>query len=281
MQKSSSRVIIVTGANKGIGYSLIERLVKHPEPSTLILTSRNETLGKEAVEKLLSAQPSIKENLHYHALDITKPESISKFAEWISQKFGKVDVLVNNAGVILKNEIDPNFQPTVDDIKNVIGTNFFSARALSDKLLPLLTEDGKIINISSQFGVWNTQGKALNDILAKPDFEEKDIERIYSLFEKAVTNKTFNEDQVTNSPYRVSKALMNAWTHYLLPSKLKGDQQCYTMCPGWCRTDMGGESATRSVDEGSETAEYLIGLPYKANKDFNGKFFYDKNVISF
>ena len=280
MQKAS-KVIIVTGANKGIGYSLMSRLVRQAEPSTLVLTSRNKTLGEEAIEKLLAEQPSIKENLHYHILDITKPESIANFADWVNEKFGEFDVIVNNAGINSKEEFKPDFEPTVDHIKKIIGTNYFSTRALTDKFLPMLSENGKIINVSSTLGIWRDQGKTLNDIFTKSDFEEKDIEKAYELYENGVLNKTLDKDNIVKSPYRVSKALMNAWTHYLLSLKLKGDQQCYAMCPGWCRTDLGGVRAPRTPDQGSETIEYLINLPYKADKDLNGKFFADKQIRSF
>ena len=66
------RVAIVTGANKGIGYSLMSRLVKYTPQFTLILTSRDETLGKEAVDSLIKLEPRCKDSLHYDALDITK-----------------------------------------------------------------------------------------------------------------------------------------------------------------------------------------------------------------
>ena len=276
-----SRVIIVTGANKGIGYSLMKRLIKHPEPSTLVLTSRNETLGKEAMSNLIAEQPSIKENLHYHVLDVTKPDSIAAFAEWVNQTFGKYDVLVNNAGVMLKNELSSSFEPTMDEVNYVVGTNFFATKALTEKLLPFLSDDGKIINVSSELAYWSTQGRTLTELFTKSDFQEKDLEKAYQLFETAAQNKSFARDDVTNSPYKISKALINAWTHYVLPKQLKGDQQCFTMTPGWCKTDMGGAGASRSADKGAETLDYLIGLPFKFDKNLNGKFFMDKKVINF
>ncbi len=94
-------VIIVLGANKGIGYSLMQRLVKHTPRYTLILTSRDETLGKEAVINLIKQEPKSQESLHYHQLDINKPESRDKFKDWAEKKFGKYDALVNNAAVVI------------------------------------------------------------------------------------------------------------------------------------------------------------------------------------
>eukprot|EP00331_Platyophrya_macrostoma_P009762 CAMPEP_0176418816 /NCGR_PEP_ID=MMETSP0127-20121128/7693_1 /TAXON_ID=938130 /ORGANISM="Platyophrya macrostoma, Strain WH" /LENGTH=294 /DNA_ID=CAMNT_0017799207 /DNA_START=15 /DNA_END=899 /DNA_ORIENTATION=- len=291
MENSTKRIVIVTGANKGIGYSLMTRLVKRPDDYILVLTSRNETLGKEAVTKLLELQPAIKENLHYHQLDISDSESISKFTDWVSKTFGKYDVLVNNAGLYLVGEINDDykpgayeatdFKPTPEDIKKVVGTNFFGTRALTDKLLPMLSADGKIINVSSAWGIWCRQGKTLTDILTKPDFGEEDLDTVYKIFENTCAKKSFVEDKVTNSTYMVSKAMLNAWTRYILVKQLKGDQQCYTMTPGWCKTDMGTEEAPRSVEQGSETLQFLIELPYKMDPQYNGKFFMDNKTKDF
>ena len=84
---------------------------------------------------------------------------------------------------------------------------------------------------------------------------------------------------ITNSSYDISKALLNAWTYHVLKKSLIGDQQAFTMCPGWCRTDMRGENGTKSAEEGTETIEYLIDLPYKVNKEINGKFFRDNAIV--
>lgn len=281
--ETSSKIVIVTGSNKGIGYALMQRLVKHAPRLTLVLTSRDESLGKEAVNNLIKEEPKCKDSLHYHPLDITNKVSRDKFKEWVQQTFGKFDVLVNNAGALVSGELyNPEYIATTDDVEKVIGTNYQSTRALTETLLPLLASDGKIISVSSAVAAWNRQGEPLLKIFTKPDFEDKSLEEIYTLFKEAVAAKDYKEKGFVKSPYMLSKALLNAWTYYVLQRSLSGDQQAFTMTPGHCRTDMGGDKALRSADDGADTIEYLIvDVPFKFDKEISGKFFAERKVVDF
>ena len=95
----NQKVVVVTGSNKGIGYGIIETLLEKKSKLRIILSSRNEVLGKKSFEELLSKYPESKDTFYYHQLDITKEESIKNFADWAKEKFGKIDYLINNAGV--------------------------------------------------------------------------------------------------------------------------------------------------------------------------------------
>mmetsp|Transcript_31742 Transcript_31742/g.36663 ORF Transcript_31742/g.36663 Transcript_31742/m.36663 type:complete len:281 (+) Transcript_31742:32-874(+) len=279
--EKTARVIIVTGANKGIGFALMKRLVNHRDRPILVLTARNESNGKKALEELNAIKTTSEETVVFHPLDVTSKESRATFAEWIKEKFGKFDVLVNNAGVKAPGEILSTYDPSDKDIDLVMGTNYHSLRELTELLLPLLSSDGKIINVSSELGEWWNQGKTFNAIFHKADFSEKDIENIYSTYREGAKNKTLRQDGHVRAPYDLSKAFLNAWTHYLLPSQLKGDQQCYTMSPGWCKTDLAESGAPLTPDDGADTIEYLIDLPYKYDANLNGKFFHERKPTDF
>lgn len=133
--------------------------------------------------------------------------------------------------------------------------------------------------MASTLGSYDLQGKTLHEKLTNPKLQPKDLEEIYDLFIETVKKQNFAEAEITSSSYRVSKALLIAWTFHFLKESLKGDQQAFSMCPGWCRTDMGGQNATKSAEEGPETIEYLIDLPFKLDKEKNGKFFRDNKII--
>ena len=94
---SAIRVAVVTGSNKGIGLAIVSRLCKEFD-GEVILTSRNERLGKEAIEKLEAEGLKPK----YHQLDITSFESIDRLKQHLVQQYGGLDVLVNNAGIAYK-----------------------------------------------------------------------------------------------------------------------------------------------------------------------------------
>ena len=280
---TKSRVIVITGSNRGIGFEAAKRLLKNPSKPRVVITSRNESLGQAAVRELLNEFPSSKESIFYHVLDITNKETYAPFADWIKATFGKIDVLVNNAGVLTDkdNMFDADYKATLEDATRVIGTNYLSTRAFTEYVLPLLASDGKIISVSSTRGLFDWQGKALTKKLLNPKFQPKEVDEVYDIFMNAVKKQDFQGGDITASEYNISKALVNAWTYYVLKDSLKGDQQAFVMCPGWCRTDMGGEKAPKSAEEGAETIEYLIDLPCELNKEINGKFFRDNTLIEF
>ena len=96
---SKEKILLVTGSNKGIGYAIFEGLLKEKSKLKMILTSRNEQLGKSAFNKLISQYPGSKNQLYYHQLDISKEKSRKEIYKWIKQTFGKIDYLCNNAGL--------------------------------------------------------------------------------------------------------------------------------------------------------------------------------------
>jgi NAD(P)-dependent dehydrogenase (short-subunit alcohol dehydrogenase family) len=103
------------------------------------------------------------------------------------------------------------------------------------------------------------------------------VDKLYSST-KSGKEKDFG---FTAPTYSVTKALLNAYTRWVLVTMLKDEQQCFTACPGWCKTDMGGISAMRSAEKGAETPAFLINLDWKKNEKLNGCFIYDKKVIKF
>ena len=277
--ESKPRVIVITGANKGLGFELAKRLLKNPSKPTVIVTSRNETLGEEAVKELTKLFPASKDSVHYHALDITKKETYAPFLDWIKEKFGQIDVLVNNAGIVGDGEYNPGYKVYYSDALKVMGTNFLNTKEFTEYILPSLAADGKIISISSSFGTEDEPIQALYKKLSDPNFKAKEFEEYCQAYFETVKKQNFEEAGMSPSAYKTSKALLAGWTHNVLKEKLTGDQQAFTVDPGWCKTDMGTKNAPLEAEEGTLTTEYLIDLPYKANKETNGKFFKDCKML--
>jgi len=274
-QISNNRTIIITGANKGIGYTIIETLLSESTPYTIILTARNPVLGNQAVEDLQAKYKNATSKVIFRQLDVTDDKSVDEFVGWVKSSYGKIDALVNNAGL---GGLD---KPTLEKQLGIIQTNIISLIDLTEKLLPYLAIDGKIINISSGFGILNLQRTAIRDLLNDEHLSEKTLLYLAnSLYEATKESKQqllgFSEDV-----YLASKALVNAYTRWILPRKLKGDQQAFTVCPGWCATDMGGKEAHRTVEQGAATPVYLLNLPWKNDERLNGQFFRDDKVIDY
>ncbi|MEM6738024.1 MAG: SDR family NAD(P)-dependent oxidoreductase [Bacteroidota bacterium] len=219
--------VIVTGGNRGIGKQISKELSELGYE--VILTARSEEKGKAAAEEI---------NADFMQLDVSDVKSISAFATKYSEKYGSLDVLINNAGIFQdkdKSAHDPDFNM----IRKTLDTNLLGAWQLIIELLPALktSNDPRVINISSGLGAMNEMG--------------------------------------ANYPgYRLSKVGMNAMTK-MLHAELGHEININSMCPGWVRTDMGGQEAHRSLEQGAEAAIWLV-----TEKDIpNGKFLRDKQVI--
>lgn len=275
MQSDNLRTVVITGTNKGIGYETVHRLLGQSTPLDIIITARNDKRGQEALTSLSKRHPSSSSRLTFHQLDISDSNSIDKFIEWIKEeRNAKVDVLVNNAGVFFDAE------ELVEERLETLKINFLGTVELTEKLLPYLSKDGKIINISSENGQLSWQGK-IRKVLEDPSLTREKIMKITDeLAESCKTGK--HKELGWSSPiYDATKVLLNAYTRWVLVKMVQGDQQCYTVDPGWCRTEMGGPSAPLPVERGADTPVFLINLPFKSDEKYNGKFLRDCKVIDF
>jgi len=153
-----SRVIIVTGSNSGMGYELVRLLAQKPEGHIVYLASRNETSGKEALSKL---QELGLKNVRFVQLDVTQPTTIEAAKATIEKEHGKLDVLVNNAGVG-KMEVDQNATSIgLPVLREAMETNFYGLVQTTVTFIPLLrkSDHAVILNVSSDMASNTTQAK--------------------------------------------------------------------------------------------------------------------------
>jgi len=172
MQTSEKfRTIVMTGANKGIGYTIIEKLLKQNNPFDIILTARNPKLGQAALEKLLKESKSSSSSLTFHQLDVSDSDSIDKFLNWVKEeRKGSIDVLINNAGV--------NTEDTIQEKLDLIRINLTGTIELTEKALPFLASDGKIIMISSENGQLSWQKPVIRTMLEDPTIDKEKFTKI-------------------------------------------------------------------------------------------------------
>ena len=220
----ASQIAIVTGANRGIGYEACRQLARRG--LRVILTSLDPAKGAAAVVALSQ------EGLHvtFLRLVVTVDDDIQSLAGFVEREFGRLDVLVNNAGVFLDpiatgNPADSSiFNADTDTVRRTMETNVYGPLRLCQVLIPLMQDHGRIVNLSSGMG----QLAEMNGCCPG---------------------------------YRISKVSLNALTR-MLADELQGSGiKVNSLCPGWVRTDMGGSDATRSVEEGVETIVWLATLP--------------------
>ena len=225
-------VALVTGANRGIGREVARQLVD--QRYEVILTARQEDKARAAAEEV-GARPL--------QLDVSDPASVERAAAAVTKDPGDLDVLVNNAGIVIDGGVagtDPDF----DKLQETLDTNFFGAYRLTAALLPLLrkSEHPRIVNVSSGMGGVAEMGGWVPG-------------------------------------YRVSKAALNAMTRILSTELADEGVLVNSACPGFVNTDMGGQwGAKKPVEEGAAGVVWLATLP---DDGPTGGFFRDRKPIAF
>lgn len=214
-----TKTIVVTGANRGIGFEAAKELAASGH--AVILTARDEVKGKAAADILRG-------NIIVHQLDVTDEQSIRGFADFIKGESINIDVLINNAGTSFDSRSEqtsgnPLYTP-VDLLRKTLEVNLIGAYALTRELFPYITRNNRadIINISSGMGALTDMGTG-------------------------------------SPAYRISKAALNALTVFLHAELSGGtEMRVNSVCPGWVRTALGGASASRSLEEGVQGILWIV-----------------------
>jgi NAD(P)-dependent dehydrogenase (short-subunit alcohol dehydrogenase family) len=218
-----SSVALVTGANQGIGLQIAKDLTAHG--LTVLVGSRDFEKGKTAAE-------SVGKNAHALQLDVTDSESISAAAARIRREFGRLDVLVNNAGIshgggpgISLEKILESDRPSrlaMQDLRRVFETNVFGVVAVTQAMLPLLREAaaGRVVNVSSTMG-----SLTMN---ADPDFAYRTI---------------------LGAAYGPSKSALNAITIAFAIELQSTAIKVNAVCPGYTATALNDFQGRRSVEQ--------------------------------
>ncbi|KAJ7471419.1 hypothetical protein B0H11DRAFT_2039897 [Mycena galericulata] len=144
---ASSKIVLITGANKGIGFEMAKQLAAGHKGYHVLIGSRDAERGAKAAEKLQ------KEGLSVEALtiDVADDKSIHSAAEIVKSKFGRLDVLINNAGIAVER---PTAPPTRAIFEQTFAVNVFGAAATTDAFIPLLEKStaARIVFVSSDLG---------------------------------------------------------------------------------------------------------------------------------
>jgi len=219
MELFQGDIALVTGANKGIGYEIARGL--GAKKITVLAGARDEARGQAAVAKL-NAEGT---DARFIKLDVTDQATIRHAAEWIEKEFGRLDILINNAGIA-----EWGLKPSNVDlgkVREVYETNFFGPVALIQGMLPLLkkSKHGRIVNVSSSLGSI-TISSDLNSPFA--DF----LALGYNTSKSALNSMTIQfAKELRNTPIKVN-----------------------AICPGYCATDINGNSGPRSAAQGAVAA---------------------------
>lgn len=264
MANELQRNAVVTGGNRGIGYETCRQLAE--KRMRVVLTSRNQAKGSEAAAQLQAKGLDVV----FHPLDISDPDSVAEFAGYADRTWGRLDVLVNNAGVSLK-----GFD--ADVVKRTLAVNFYGAMEVTDRLLPLMGKNGRIVMVSSGMGEVSCLSPARQREFLDPALSRDTLLQLMKAFVDDVEVGHHTKRGWPTSAYRVSKIGLNALTRILAREQQGSSILVNSVSPGWVRTGMGGRFAPRGPKKGAETIVWAATLPAGGP---SGKFFRDRKEIS-
>ncbi|XP_012495538.1 PREDICTED: carbonyl reductase [NADPH] 1-like [Propithecus coquereli] len=260
---SCSRVVLVTGANKGIGFAIARDLCRQFS-GDVVLTARDAARGQAAVQQLQAEGLSPR----FHQLDIDDLQSIRALRDFLRSEYGGLDVLVNNAGIAFKTA-DPT--PFHIQAEVTMKTNFFGTRDVCTELLPLIKPQGRVVNVSSMESLRALKNCSpeLQQKFRSETITEEELVGLMNKFVEDTKKRVHQKEGWPSTAYGVSKIGVTVLSRIQarnLSEQRKGDKILLNACcPGWVRTDMAGPNAPKSPEEGAETPVYLALLPLDAD----------------
>jgi NAD(P)-dependent dehydrogenase (short-subunit alcohol dehydrogenase family) len=227
MPTPAVRIALITGANKGIGFEIARQL--GAAGLRVLVGARDATLGDAAVAKLAGDGGDAR----FVLIDVVKPVTIESAAAAIDAEHGRLDVLVNNAGISDKADGPPGVA-SIDAVRRVFEVNFFGALAVTQAMLPLLRKSaaGRIVNVSSGLGSLTHNGD--------PAWEFANVKRM---------------------GYNGSKAALNMLTVQLAAELKDTGIKVNAANPGFTATDLNAHRGYQTVAQGAEAAVRLALLP--------------------
>lgn len=233
---ASQPVTVITGASRGLGRAAAYRLAT--AEGHLVVATAREPADLAALQVQLKLTGS---SLACHPLDVTDDHAVAALAKWLAERFGRVDALINNAGVSLDHYGTSLLELPLDTLRSTLETNLFGVLRVTQALAPLLraSGSGRVVNLASGMGQLADMGAGA-------------------------------------PAYRISKTALNAATRILSAELAGSGVKVNSVCPGWCRTDLGGPDAPRSPEQGIDTVVWLATLPEAGP---SGGFFRDRQPI--
>ena len=226
---TEKKIALITGANRGIGFETARQLGQ--QGVTVVVAARTLKAAEETAAKLKADGVDV----YPVQLDVTKQQDRVSAAKYIGDKFGKLDILINNAGVGAQGDMFALTvsETTEEELQTVFGTNFFSTVAVTRTFLPLLrkSEAGRIVNLSSILGSLTLHADPKSPIAS-----------------------------IKSLAYDASKSALNAFTIHLAAELKDTKIKVNSAHPGWVKTEMGTDAAPMEIPDGAKTSVALAML---------------------
>ena len=232
----NKKIALVTGANRGMGFATSEKLATLGFQVVMVARNKNDISLKAKELKNKGLDVS------YLVADVSKKDDVDQLLLTIKKQFSKIDLLINNAGIYTEEKnIYSDDDSSEEILQQTLAINTLGPYRLMKGLIPLMIKQnyGRIVNVSSQLG-------------------------------------SFHGSAPYCFSYSLSKASLNMLTNLFAKDTAGKNIKINSVCPGWVKTEMGGQSAPRSIEEG------IAGILWAATLDDDGPtggFFHDKKAI--
>ena len=217
------KTVLITGISKGIGKALAQKYLT--EGYSVFGTSKKGEVDFS------------NDNLKVFKLDLSISQSIKDCVAEIANLGVKIDILHNNAGIMVDGE---STEVVIDNLRKTLDVNLIGTIDLTEQIIPLMSEDGHIVNTSSAAGSLRDMQKRQNEEYLKEEARE------------GVSRSAINPDYYPS--YKISKASLNMYT-LILSARLQHEGRAIKVSsvhPGWVKTDMGGEEAPVTPEEAAK-----------------------------
>ena len=245
MSALQQRIALITGGNRGIGFETAKKLAE--QGIKVVIGVRDEHKGEQSV----AALKALGAEADYVIYDTSVPDAAQTVAKTLESRYGKLDILINNAGILKEDLIGQNNSLSVDQetLKTTFEANFFAVIALTQVLLPLLQRSpaGRIVNLTSILG-----SQTLHSTPNSPIEVAKGL------------------------AYNASKSALNMFTIHLAHALKDTSIKVNSAHPGWVKTELGGPHAPMEISDSWKTSVRLATLDEQGP---NGGYFHEDQTL--
>ncbi|XP_015792940.1 carbonyl reductase [NADPH] 1-like [Tetranychus urticae] len=269
------RLAVVTGANKGIGFAIVEALCKKFD-GTVMLCSRDLERGQKAVDAL--KQKGL--NPVLHQLEISDQNSINKLAETIKNEYQGLDILVNNAAIAYRRDAT---DPLVKQAEDTINVNFFANLDVCKTLFPLLRPHARVVNVSSAAGMLKqVTSPEIRQKLTNPDLTEDELVSLVNEYLVDVKAGVHLDKGWPARPYAASKVFLSVLT-FIHQREFNKDSRedivINAVHPGAVDTDLTNHKGPMTIERGAQAPVYCALLPPNSLKPKGDMVWDDSKIV--
>lgn len=282
MENSTGKVIVITGADDGIGYATVEDILKQKFDYQIVFCVRNKGKGHEMFNNLIGAHPEYTEKIHFFAQEVGSLVSMNELKVFCEAKFTGIDAIIHNAEVYFK---DNEFN--IENLRGTFQVNVEATMRLQDIQSSILNPNGKVIFISAKVALETYQ--KLDDKLKSRLFHKKvSKKRLDQLKEElylAVETESWKDKgwHPWGNGYGLSKLFLLVFARLtsVSPQTQEKGHQIYIMLHRLTKMNLNDSKITSTPEEDVETITWILKKPFKYDNDDQGCQFINCEKINY